>query len=365
VARGAQQVNFARGRWAGRAAMAGGGSAFLGAGQRGRIAQIPALGSIPASRFVLPPMRDARRALGWVGPGILLYPALAWTPIYWGIFWPSPSYAEYWPYGYETIFEGAFAEGIFTDYGPEPPPRRSRRAALDSSGSPATFDSLCRDEAAALPDAILAAVEQALELDDVQRAALQEFKAATAKAAELIRTSCPAALPANPIARLELMERQTGVIIEALGLIRPALGNFERSLSDEKRARFAMLTVRHEPAKRAGKRDAAATCERQAASLTDWPIERISQAVRPTESQRDKLVDLWAASMKSANRLKAECPEQIPVTPLARLEMMEKQLDATRQAVKTVRTALSEFYEDLNADQKARFDQMSGLGTRG
>jgi LTXXQ motif family protein len=353
--RASQQARFARGNRIGRAAQA---SPFIAAGRRGRLAAVAATGALPARHFVLPSTFDRRRGVARLAPGVLLYPALAWTPLYAGLFWPSPAYVEYWPYGYEPILEGAFGEGVFTGYGLAPFGPSRRRTAVLQPG-PAVFDTLCRGQASLETDSTADALAEVIEPDDKQRAALDAFRQATAKAAELIRTSCPASLPAGPIGRLEVMERQTGLVLEALGIIRPALGELEGSLSDAQRARFAALTASRQ--RRAGdKRAATLACERQAASLTDWPVERIAEAVRPTQEQRDKLVDLWAASMKSASSLKVECPQDIPATPLARLEMMQRQLEATRNAIKAVRTALADFYNDLTVDQKARFDQMSG-----
>jgi hypothetical protein len=342
-----------------RAARAARAASVIAAGRRGRLAAIAATGALPARRFVLPATFDRRRGVARLAPGVLLYPALAWTPLYAGLFWPSPAYVEYWPYGYEPILEGAFGEGIFGGYDLAPfgPPRR-RTAALQQG--PAIFDTLCRDQTALEANATLDALAEVIEPDEKQRAALEAFRQATAKAAELIRTSCPASLPANPIERLEVMERQTGVVLEALGIIHPALGELEASLSDTQRTRYAELTASRQQRRTNDRRAAILACERQVASLTDWPVARIEQAVKPTQAQRDKLVDLWAAAMKSASSLKAECPENVPSTPLARLEMMQKQLEATRNAIKSVRTALADFYDGLTPEQKSRFERMGG-----
>ncbi len=336
-------------------------------GRRGRFAAtsaaaVAATGALAGRGFALSPTFDRRRGVARLAPGILLYPALAWTPVYAGLFWPSPAYVEYWPYGYEPILEGAFGEGLFAGDDLAYPSRR-RTAAVPQRGA-ANFDTLCRDQASLDTDTTLAALDDILEPDEKQRAALDAFRQATAKAAELMRTSCPASLPGNPIGRLEVMERQTGIMLEALGIIRPALAELEATLSEAQKERFtarAASRQRRSPDTRA----AALACERQAASLTDWPVERIAAAVRPTPEQRDKLVDLWAAAMKSASGLKGACPQEVPGTPLARLEMIERQLEATRDAVKSVRGPLADFYDGLTAEQKSRFDQMSAPRGRG
>ena len=70
--------------------------------------------------------------------------------------------------------------------------------------------------------------------------------------------------------------------------------------------------------------------------MTDLPIDRIAQAVQPTPAQRPALDELKDASIKAAERLNAECPSYQMLTPTGRVEAMEKRLDTTLSAVKTV-----------------------------
>ena len=51
-----------------------------------------------------------------------------------------------------------------------------------------------------------------------------------------------------------------------------------------------------------------------------------------------------------------DCPTDDTLTPIGRLEAMEKRLDAMVQAGKTVQPALEEFYASLTNEQKARFN---------
>jgi LTXXQ motif family protein len=46
------------------------------------------------------------------------------------------------------------------------------------------------------------------------------------------------------------------------------------------------------------------------------------------------------------------------LTPTGRVEAMEKRLDATLGAVKTVQPALAKFYNSLSDEQKARFNSL-------
>jgi LTXXQ motif family protein len=111
---------------------------------------------------------------------------------------------------------------------------------------------------------------------------------------------------------------------------------------------------------RAGKdqRDLAKFCDEKSPSATDLPIDRIGQAVQPTPTQRAALDDLKDASVKAAEGLKVSCPAYQMLTPTGRIEAMEKRLDATLGAVKTVQPALAKFYNSLSDEQKARFNSL-------
>jgi hypothetical protein len=69
------------------------------------------------------------------------------------------------------------------------------------------------------------------------------------------------------------------------------------------------------------------------------------------------LNELKAASIKAAETIASACPREIPDQPPARLELMEKRLDAMLQAVKTVRPAFDAFYAILTNDQKAALNR--------
>jgi hypothetical protein len=102
----------------------------------------------------------------------------------------------------------------------------------------------------------------------------------------------------------------------------------------------------------------AGMCDPRAAGLAEWRIETIERAVRPTESQRKALDDLKAASTKAAETIAAACPRDLPETAPARLELMEKRLDAMLAAIKTVRPAFDAFYASLTAEQKTALDRV-------
>jgi hypothetical protein len=97
-------------------------------------------------------------------------------------------------------------------------------------------------------------------------------------------------------------------------------------------------------------------CTPRGAGLAEWRLARIEERVHPTEEQRAKLKDLREASDKAAKIITDACPTDIPRSPVTRLELMEKRMDAMLAAVKLVRPAFSAFYDSLTNEQRASLD---------
>jgi hypothetical protein len=97
-------------------------------------------------------------------------------------------------------------------------------------------------------------------------------------------------------------------------------------------------------------------CSPQGAGLAEWRKQRIEQLIKPTEAQRKALDDLQTASTTAAETVAAACPQEYPASAPARLELMEKRMEAMLAAVKTVRPAFDAFYATLTDEQKARLN---------
>ena len=80
--------------------------------------------------------------------------------------------------------------------------------------------------------------------------------------------------------------------------------------------------------------------------------------MRPTETQGAALDKLDEAIQKAVDALRQACPNTIPQTPVGRLDVMQKRLEAMIDAATTVRPALEEFYASLNDEQKAKFNRL-------
>jgi hypothetical protein len=90
----------------------------------------------------------------------------------------------------------------------------------------------------------------------------------------------------------------------------------------------------------------------QAALGADALIERIEQAIRPSESQREVvLAQLRAALLQAAERIKATCPTAAPATPAERLKAIQDRIWAMRDGLLTIRLPFEQFYDSLTGEQ--------------
>src|SRR5207237_799444 len=127
-----------------------------------------------------------------------------------------------------------------------------------------------------------ASTSEGVQPSDSQRPALDELRAANAKAVDMLKARCPNDLPSTPTGRVAAMEGRLQVMLAAVQTVRPALERFYQSLSDEQKARFNAIAPtddRESAAK--DRRDLTKLCDERTAGATDLPIDRIAQAVQP------------------------------------------------------------------------------------
>ena len=227
-------------------------------------------------------------------------------------------------------------------------PDGTQRAAAD----------VCTSQASELADWPIERITEVVQPTHAQRALLDEFKIANAKAIGILQGACPNDLPSIPTGRLAAMENRLQVMLVAVQTVRPALDRLYQSLSDEQKARFNAVAPASEAAAGQDQRNLTTLCDQRTPGVTDLPIDRIGQAVHPTPAQQAALDELKNASVKAAEGLKVSCPAHQMLTPTGRVEAMEKRLDATLAAVKIVQPALAKFYNSLNDEQKARFNSL-------
>jgi Skp family chaperone for outer membrane proteins len=95
-------------------------------------------------------------------------------------------------------------------------------------------------------------------------------------------------------------------------------------------------------------------CAAQAAEFENWPFDSIARTVGPDENQGKALDGLREAAKQAAQKLAADCPQDSPAAPAARLEAAEQGIAATLAAYDIVEPKLAAFYAALNDEQKAR-----------
>src|SRR5882724_4498632 len=296
----------------------------------------------------------------------------AYSDIFEYTFWPYAYDPGYWAYAYDDFVDTVFwgADGPYSAYarlGPGDPESgdaiTGSRPRERASVSPQALRQLCGDPEKGITAWPFASIVQAVRPTPEQRALLDELKSAAAKAADAFKESCGDSYAMTPPGRLRAMTNRISATLEAVRIVRPVLEKFYSSLSDEQQARFNALgpnigeRLQAQPQQEANAQPDS--CGEPKSGLTNLPIERIEAVIRPESTQKDALDRLKGATDKAVQGLQAACPDSVPLTPVGRLEAMEKRLAAMLQAAKLVQPALDEFYATLSSEQKARFNGLA------
>jgi hypothetical protein len=316
--------------------------------------------------------RHRHGGFGWVGP--VFWP-FAYYDLYGYALWGYGYDPLFWDYGYNDIYAGLFAPYGYDDLVGYMPPGGGGRVAGSgvtvgqASGTraemPDQLAQMCGDDSRDIAGLPIEQIQQVIQPDDAQRAALDELANASVKAAQIIKAACPTQISLTAPGRLASMQERIEAMIAAVGMVQPPLQKFYDLLNDEQRARLNALgqQQRQEPRRSRTARDTRGTndslaqnCEAAQAGVTGWPTAEIEARLHPTEAQRTVLAALQDASAKAADTLKASCQPTEALTPPARLEAIANRLDTMLQAMKTVRAALDNFYATLNDEQKAQFE---------
>ena len=101
-------------------------------------------------------------------------------------------------------------------------------------------------------------------------------------------------------------------------------------------------------------------CREPGTGITAWPFREMERKLDLTSDQRALLDDVRTAADKATAIFKASCPagNAYPLTPPGRLRAMTARLQATLDAVRTVRPPLERFYNSLSDEQKERFNEL-------
>ena len=164
--------------------------------------------------------------------------------------------------------------------------------------------------------------------------------------------SCSKEVPAQPVARLQLMESQLEELSMALNIARQPLLDFEQSLNADQQSRLAVASSQGPPSG-----NIAGGCG--SPSAIDWSINELNQSLHPTAAQRDALDDVRRSFNDAARDLETHCPTTIPASALNRLDVIQARLDSTWRATLSIQVALANFETELNEAQKIHFDAMN------
>ncbi|MGH6793734.1 MAG: Spy/CpxP family protein refolding chaperone, partial [Methylocella sp.] len=284
-------------------------------------------------------------------PGPLVSPYYAYNPYDYG---ESPYYS----YGENSLFNiygnAAYANGYAYNgyYGGG---RRHHRHHRHYAARSATHANLGAESDNALTCGGLAPgvvslpidqIERAIRPTDAQVAMLNDLKAASAKADNILRDSCPTEVPLTPLGRFDAVAARIQTMVQAVQILRPPLSALYNSLDDEQKVRFAAIgaQAKYRRARIAREEspasDLGGLCKQQTRNFTQLPVQRVEELIKPTEQQNADFDALKSASAKAAADLDASCPANMPETLTGRLDAVAKRLDALADAVNTVKPEL-------------------------
>lgn len=279
----------------------------------------------------------ARTESGQGATSALLYPTLALPAIFQNVFFPD--HTSPWPFNYERIFSTAFARLPASEDGRLCQPSVDTNAIVSRIGA----------EVAPNPD---------------QEQSLQKLGGALGAASGFLAKSCPSDIPAQPVARLKLMESQIEELTMAVSIVRQPLQDFEQTLNDDQRTKFAAVPASPLAADRQDRTAAIAPSCGGSPTAINATIDQIDRSVQPTEAQRAALADVKSAFAKAVDDLQAHCPTAVPPDTVARLDAVEARLDATWRSVLSIQVALANFESKLDDAQRDRLDQTNFVAER-
>ncbi len=95
-------------------------------------------------------------------------------------------------------------------------------------------------------------------------------------------------------------------------------------------------------------------CEPQS-DLANDIVGRLSAGLTPSADQQQLLQRLGGAIGAASALLAKSCPSEIPTQPVARLQLMESQIEELAMALDMIHQPLQAFSESLSDEQRARF----------
>ena len=277
-------------------------------------------------------------------------------------FWPDVYSEPFWAYGENSILWGAlwpyggygeeaYAEGggAYQGANPSIPGIGSQFAGPGGSERVAA---VCSGFAPGVVNFPATKLEDLTQPTPGQREALDELKAAFAKAARVLQAACPKQTPLTPVARLDAMEQRLEAMQEALTVIRGPLERLYSLLSEAQIERLEHATAKPGKKESAPSMNLTELCSGKS-GLTSVPADEIGRVITLTDEQRFDLDKLKQASAKAADELRASCPAEVPSTIEARLQDAHRRIASLIEAIEIIRPAMGLFYASLSDQQKS------------
>jgi LTXXQ motif family protein len=291
------------------------------------------------ARMPVPPTR-----LGIVGP-------LAWPTAYEDVIgftlWPKEYGERLRVHGIGDVLSTAFAPSSAIAA------RTQQARAGDPNSAPAP--TACGSVDLTANDWPIAQITTTTELNESQRATLDQFKTALSDAVSSIKSTCRDDSNLAPVERLRAMQNTLWAVHDAAQLIRAPLASFYDSLNDEQKQRFAAPAQLQAGGRTPSRIETARMCDLPQA---DSAMRQIDQSVRPTKAQRSSLEALQKKSFEMGQFLMASCLKPMPATPVERLDAAADRLTAVIFAASNLNMALNDFTSQLSDEQKTKLNSM-------
>jgi hypothetical protein len=279
----------------------------------------------PQRAAIAPAAVQAGIHTGWAGA--VFWPRAADDLVGYAFF-PNEAGERFWAYGFNDISDGIFAPPATQAFASARRIRDDRATAL-----PAAATELCGSTAGA--GAWADRIEQIVQPDAGQREFLLQLRGALAKADDELKAACPSAMPVSQSARLDIMEERLRALHYATLTIRTPLEKFYGALTDEQKARLNGASPTASPAR---------ICQTPA-SARDRSAFALDPRARPSAEQRAYQEAMQKHLTDMAKFVAAACPQDIPATPLARLDAQADRLTVLLYTAMAMRPALDQSAE--------------------
>jgi hypothetical protein len=100
------------------------------------------------------------------------------------------------------------------------------------------FAGPCDPGAAGIAEWRIDRIESVIKPTDAQRAALNDLRTASTKAAEALAGACPKEVPQSSTERLAFMEKRMDAMLQAIKSVRPTFEAFYATLNDDQKKRL-------------------------------------------------------------------------------------------------------------------------------